>query len=63
MVKNELARKSTETQGCAGNEHSVKAPQGGTYQAPELHELGSLEQIQRYGLNFRDGTRYKDYPC
>jgi hypothetical protein len=43
----------------AASEPSPNATKVTPYQAPELHDLGDLKQLQAYGPNYRDGTRYQ----
>ena len=44
----------------AVNNEQAKAPQARAYQSPEIHDLGSLAQLQHVGCNWHDGSRYKD---
>ena len=39
---------------------SLETRQSRPYQTPNLHDLGSLAKLQRYGFYYNDGKRYKD---
>lgn len=41
---------------------SPASPVQKVYKKPEVVKLGALEQFRAIGLNFRDGSRYKDNP-
>jgi|GEM_PF-5662447 len=60
MVANESGAKLSQVAEIRAREQQDKLPTRRPYEAPELHEIGSLAQLQAYGASYRDGSRYKD---
>jgi hypothetical protein len=60
MTTNDQDRYQARKISIAVNNEQAKAPQARAYQSPEIHDLGSLAQLQHVGCNWHDGCRYKD---